>query len=70
MALDISDEEKIALVALLTRTIANDRYPSSPRLRTLRDILTKLETKMPERPYPALVSAPSGEKRAGMSRRQ
>jgi hypothetical protein len=43
MALDLSDEQKLALVALLTRSIADDRHPSSPRVRTLKDILVKLD---------------------------
>jgi hypothetical protein len=36
------DDEKTALVALLKRTIDADRYPFSPRIRTLRGILEKL----------------------------
>jgi len=37
MTLELSDEQKLALVALLTRSIANGRYPSSPHVRALRD---------------------------------
>jgi hypothetical protein len=51
MALDLSDEQKLALVALLSRGIANDRYPSSPRVRTLRDIPAKVDPKPPAQPY-------------------
>jgi hypothetical protein len=40
--LELTEDEKLALVALLTRTVADDRYPLSPRVRTLRSILTKL----------------------------
>ena len=47
MAIELSDEQKLALVTLLTRIIANDRYPSSPYVRTLRDILSKLDPKPP-----------------------
>ena len=36
------DDEKPAPAALLTRTIADDRYLLSPRVRTLMDILAKL----------------------------
>ena len=50
MALDLSDEEKLALVALLTRTIVQDRYPSSARLRALKDVLAKLDAKPPAQP--------------------
>jgi transposase len=42
MSFDLSDGEKLALVALLTRGIADDRYPLSPRVRILKDILAKL----------------------------
>src|SRR5215469_15981727 len=31
MPFDLSDDEKLGLIALLTRTIANDHYPFSPR---------------------------------------
>jgi len=40
--LDLSAEEAAALVALPTRTIADDRYPLSPRVRVLKEILAKL----------------------------
>src|SRR6516162_7956011 len=46
-AVDLSDEERLTLGALLTRTISNDRYPSSLRVHTLKDILTKLDAKSP-----------------------
>ena len=39
----LTDDEKTALLALLKRTINDDRYPLSPRIRTLRDILAKLQ---------------------------
>jgi hypothetical protein len=38
----LTDDEKAALVALLRRTVDEDRYPFSPRIRTPRGILTKL----------------------------
>jgi len=46
----LSDDEMIALVALLRRTIDADRYPFSPRIGTLKGILAKLE---PPKPAPA-----------------
>ena len=52
MALDLSDGQKLALVALLNRSIADDRHPSSSRVRTLKDILVKLDAKPPAQPYP------------------
>jgi hypothetical protein len=35
-------DEADALATLLTRTIDSDRYPFSPRIRTLKAILAKL----------------------------
>jgi hypothetical protein len=43
MTLDLTDEEKLALAAELRRTINEDRYPLSPRIRTLKAILAKLK---------------------------
>jgi len=45
-----TDNEKVALTALLKRTIDADRYPLSPRIGALRGILAKLE---PSKPAPA-----------------
>jgi hypothetical protein len=36
MTLDLTEDEKLALAALLKRTIEDDRYTLSPRLRHLR----------------------------------
>ena len=45
--LDLSDEQTDALAKELHNTVENDRYPFSPRIRTLREILHML------RPEPA-----------------
>jgi hypothetical protein len=39
--LDLSDEEAAALIALLNRTVDSDRYPLSPRIRSLKAILAR-----------------------------
>jgi hypothetical protein len=41
MQLDLTDEETFALLNLLMETIEADRYPLSPRIRLLRQILAK-----------------------------
>jgi hypothetical protein len=41
MPLDLTDDERAALIELLLRTIENDRFPLSPRIRRLRAILAK-----------------------------
>ena len=71
MALDLSNEEKLALVTLLTRNIAQDRRQSSARVRSLKVILFKLDPKPPAQPSsPPKVSAPPDAKRASVRRRE
>ena len=41
--LDLSDEEREELLRLLRGVIAGDRFPLSPRIQRLRQILEKLE---------------------------
>jgi hypothetical protein len=53
MHLDLSDEETLALLNLLTDTIENDRYPLSPRVQMLRGILAKFGPMAPAPPPPA-----------------
>jgi hypothetical protein len=50
MQLDLTDEEAAALLRLLNRAIEDDRYPLSPRIRTLRHIRAKLPGAPPEPP--------------------
>jgi hypothetical protein len=69
MALDLSDEEKLALVGLLTSTIVHDRYPASQRARVLKGVLAKLDAKPIAAPHRGPdVHAPSGPKRADVRR--
>jgi hypothetical protein len=42
MNLDLTDEETAALTKELHDIVENDRYPFSPRIRTLRAILGEL----------------------------
>jgi hypothetical protein len=67
MALDLSNEEKLALVTLLTRNIAQDRRESSAHVRSLKQILFKLAPK-PQAPptLPPKVSAPPDAKRGSV----
>jgi hypothetical protein len=52
MNLDLTDEEAAALTQELHDIIESDKYPFSPRIRTLREILAKL------RPEPVRESLP------------
>jgi hypothetical protein len=68
MNLDLTDEESAALAALLRRTIDADRYPLSPRVRSLQAILDQLEPPPVREPLPPLkVYAPPrvGRRRRG-----
>ena len=45
MTLDLSDAER---AALLSATVAADRFPRSPRIRALQRVLDKLEPPTPK----------------------
>ena len=71
MALDLSNEEKLALVTILTRNIAQDRHQSSAHVRSLKHILFKLDPKPPAQPFsPPKVSAPPDAKRGSVRQRE
>jgi len=42
MNIDLTDEEAAALLREFNNIVENDRYPLSPRIRTLREIRAKL----------------------------
>jgi hypothetical protein len=52
MNLELTDAEAPALIALLKKAIAADRYPLSERVQTWQGILDKLEQR-PARPLAA-----------------
>jgi hypothetical protein len=52
--LDLTDEEDAALATALRRIIADDRYPLSPRVLTLKAILDKLRPEPAREPLPPL----------------
>jgi hypothetical protein len=52
MMLDLTNEETDALARLLSRTIDDDRYPLSPRIQILKDILGKIRPEPPREPLP------------------
>lgn len=59
MNLDLSDDESAALARLLRKTIDEDRYPLSPRVRLLQAILDKIEpSPAREQPPPLKTYAP------------
>jgi hypothetical protein len=52
MYLDLTDEEAATLIKELADIIGNDRYPFSPRIRTLKDILGKFRPEPAREPLP------------------
>ena len=56
--LDLTDDEKRALIALLKRTLEYARFPLAPRLDPLKAILAKLDSP-PPRPAPLPPLKPS-----------
>jgi hypothetical protein len=68
MMLDLTDEEATALAKELHDIVENDRYPFSPRIRTLRGILAKLRPEPVREPLPPpkVYAAP----RAALARRR
>jgi hypothetical protein len=64
MNLDLTDDEAAALTQELHDIVENDRYPFSPRIRTLRGILAKLRPEPVRKPLPPLkVYAPPSKGR-------
>jgi hypothetical protein len=53
MNLDLTDEEKAALLGELDSIIDSDRFPFSPRIRMLKEIRAKIE------PYPTREPLPT-----------
>jgi hypothetical protein len=54
MILDLTDEESAALLRELNGIIENDRYPFSPRIRTLKEIRSKICPEPEREPLPPL----------------
>ena len=51
--LDLTDDEAAALTRELHEIVENDRYPFSPRIRTLGAVLNKLSPEPAREPLPA-----------------
>jgi hypothetical protein len=68
MMLDLTEEETDALAKLVSRTIDDDRYPLSPPIQTLKNILAKIRPEPVREPLPQpKVYAPT---RAALARRR
>jgi hypothetical protein len=67
--LDLTDEERDELLRALRGIVDGDRFPLSPRIRCLRQILDKLEPpRAAAEPFPA--PPPPGEPRHALRKRR
>jgi hypothetical protein len=57
----LTDDDKATLIELLRETIERDRFPLSPRIKSLKAILDKLDPP-PPRPAPLPQPKPPGER--------
>jgi hypothetical protein len=69
MTPELSDDDKAILAELLRETIARDRFPLSPRVRSFKAILDKLALPAP-RPEPIPAPKPPGERSALLTRKR
>ena len=67
MTIELTDAEKRALAGLLTRTIEDARYPRSPRVRTFKAILDKLEWRPAVTAEPLPTAKPGDRPRATLA---
>ena len=54
MQLDLTDDETAALERLLSDAIDRDRYPLSPRIKSLKGVLAKIRPEPTREPLPPL----------------
>jgi len=69
MASDLTEDDKATIAALLRDTIAADRFPLSPRVRSFKAILAKLDPPAPRAdslPPPK----PPGERSMALTRKR
>jgi hypothetical protein len=52
MPLDLTDDEIQALIDYARRKFAEERWPLSPELRPIREVLEKLDPKPKPAPFP------------------
>ena len=67
--LDLTDDEHAEIVRLLRATIEADRFPLSPRVRSFKAILAKLDPPAP-RPEPLPPPKPPDERSAVLAKKR
>ncbi len=66
---DLTEDDKAILVDLLRETIATDRFALSPRIKSLKVILAKLDPPAP-RPEPLPPPKPPGERNVVLAKKR
>jgi hypothetical protein len=64
---ELDDADKTILADLLRATIERDRFPLSPKIKSLRAILAKLDPPLP-RPEPLPPPKPPGERSMALTK--
>jgi hypothetical protein len=67
--IDLSNDEHVAITALVHRSMADDRYPLSPRLGPMKSALAKLDSGSVPKPLPERVPLPEAPARTRGGRR-
>lgn len=67
--IDLSDDEHAAVTAAVRHSIAEDRYPLSPRLAPFKSALAKLDPASVPKPLPERVPPPEAPVRHRGGRR-
>jgi hypothetical protein len=63
----LTDDDKATLIEVLRERIERDRFPLSPRIKSLKAILVKLN---PPPPRPAPLPKPPGERSVVLAKKQ
>jgi hypothetical protein len=66
---DLTDDDRAILAELLRETIARDRFPLSPRIKSFKAILDKLDPSAPP-PAPLPPPKPPGERSMALTKRR
>jgi len=69
MTPDLTEDDKTILAELLREMIQRDRFPMSPRVRSFRAILAKLDPPAP-RPEPIPPPKPPGERSMALTKKR
>lgn len=68
MTPELTDDDKAILATLLREAIERDRFPLSPRVRSFKAILAKLDPRPPVDTLPA--PKPPGERSMALTRKR